>query len=141
MAKGLNTLIRLHKFRVDEKRREIGGMITVIDDLERQVRELENQILEEQSIAGASPEEAGVLFGNYAAHYILKKKQFSVTIREMEGKLETAQEELREEYKDLKGVELTQEARDNREALEEARAEQAVLDEIGLNLHRFEFRQ
>ena len=141
MDKGLNTLIRLHKFRVDEKRREIGGMITVIDDLERQVRELENQILEEQSIAGSSPEEAGILFGNYAAHYILKKKQFSVTIREMEEKLETAQEELREEYKDLKGVELTQEARDNREALEEARAEQAVLDEIGLNLHRCEFRQ
>ena len=141
MAKGLNTLIRLHKFRVDEKRREIGGMITVIDDLERQVRELENQILEEQSIAGASPEEAGVLFGNYAAHYILKKKQFSVAIREMEDKLETAQGELREEYKDLKGFELTQEARDNQEALEEARAEQAFLDEIGMNLYRREFRQ
>ena len=141
MAKGLNTLIRLHQFRVDEKRREIGGMIAVIDDLERQARELEYQLLEEQSIAGASPDEAGILFGNYAAHYILKKEQFSVAIREMEEKLETAQEELREEYKDLKGVELTQEARDNREALEEARAEQAVLHEIGQNLHRFEFRQ
>ena len=139
MAKGLNTLIRLHKFRVDEKRREIGGMITVIDDLERQVRELENQILEEQSIAGASPEEAGVLFGNYAAHYILKKNQFSIAIGEMEEKLETAQGELREEYKELKGFELTQEAHDNREALEEARAEQAFLDEIGINLYRREF--
>ena len=59
----------------------------------------------------------------------------------MEEKLGTAQEELREENKDLKGVELTQEARDKREALEEARAEQAVLDEIGLNLYRCEFRQ
>ena len=136
MAKGLHTLIRLHQFRVDEKRREIGGMIAVIEDLERQVRELEEQIAEEQSIAGESPSEAGILFGNYAAHCILIRSQFFAAIREMEGKLEGAQGELREEYKDLKVFELTLETREELEALEKTRSEQAVLDEIGMNLHR-----
>ena len=136
MAKALHTLIRLHQYRVDEKHREIGGMISVITDLERQVSQLEKQVFEEKAIALASPEEAGVFFGNYAAHCILKKEQFAVAILEMEKKLATAREVIREEYKDLKGFALTQEARDKWEALEQARAEQAVLDEIGIQRFR-----
>ena len=54
----------------------------------------------------------------------------------MEEKLEIGQEEMRESYRDLKGVELTQEARESREALKQARSEQAVLDEIGIEVHR-----
>ena len=112
MANTLHALIRLHQYRVDEKHREIGGIISVITDLERQTSELEKQISEEKAIAVASPEEAGVLFGNYVAHSILKKEQFSVAIFEMEKKLAVTQEEIREEYKDLKGFVLTQEERD-----------------------------
>lgn len=136
MAKALHTLIRLHQYRVDEKHREIGGMISVITDLERQISQLEKQVSEEKAIAFASPEEAGVFFGNYAAHCILKKEQFDVAILEMEKKLATAREAIREEYKDLKGFVLTQEARDKWEALEQARTEQAVLDEIGIQRFR-----
>ena len=43
---------------------------------------------------------------------------------------------MRESYRDLKGVELTQEARENREALKQARSEQAVLDEIGIEVYK-----
>ena len=70
MPKTLRSLIRLYQFNVDEKRREVGGMIAVLNDLERQADELETKVSEEKTIAGASPEEAGVLFGNYTAHYI-----------------------------------------------------------------------
>ena len=131
MPKTLRSLIRLYQFNVDEKRREVGGMIAVLNDLERQAGELETKISEEKTIAGASPEEAGVLFGNYTAHYILKRERIAAAIKEMEGKLE-----MRESYRDLKGVELTQDARENREALKQARSEQAVLDEIGIEVHR-----
>ena len=136
MAKTLHALIRLHQYRVDEKHREIGGIISVITDLERQTSELEKQISEEKAIAVTSPEEAGVLFGNYVAHCILKKEQFSVAIFEMEKKLAATQEEIREEYKDLKGIVLTQEERDKLVAIEQAKAEQAVLDEIGMQMFR-----
>jgi len=136
MGKALHSLIRLHQHRVDEKRRELGGMIAVVTDLERQASTLEAQILDEQDIAKSSPDLAGVLYGNYAAHSILRREQFAAAITEMEEKLAVAQDEMREEYRDLKGYELTQEARDKTEALEQARTEQAILDEIGLNAHR-----
>ena len=136
IVKALHTLIRLHRFRVEEKQREIGGMIANINDIERQVRELEKQFSEEKVIAQAAPENAGILFGNFVAHCILKQKQFAVAILEIEEKLAIAREEIREEYKDLKGFELTQETRDRWEALEQAKVEQAVLDEIGIEAYR-----
>ena len=135
MPKTLHALINLYQFNVDEKRREIGGMITVINDIERQVRELETNMSEEGAIAAHFPEEAGHLFGNYTAHSILKKEQFYAALQEMEIKLETAQEEMREHYRDLKGVELTQEAREKRQLAERTKREQAILDEIGLQVH------
>ena len=136
MAKSLHTLIRLHQHRVDEKRRELGGMLAVVSDLERQADALEDKIIKEQDIAKSSPDLAGILYGNFAAHSILRREQFAAAILEMEEKLVIAQGEIREEYRDLKGFELTQEARDLADSLEQSRSEQAVLDEIGINAHR-----
>ena len=136
MGKKLNSLIRLHKFRVDEKRREIAGVISIIEDLERQSRELDERITREQPIASRSPQEAGVLFGNYVAHHIFKKEQFLVALKELEEKLVSVQEELREEFRELKGVELTQDARNRVRVIERNRAEQLTLDEIGAEVYR-----
>ena len=66
---------------------------------------------------------------------VIKKEQFSAAIQEMEAKLEIAQDEMREHFRDLKGVELTQESREKRAATERDRIEQAVLDEIGIQFH------
>ena len=136
MPKSLESLIRLHQHRVDEKRRELGGMIAVVSDLERQAVALEDKITAEQNIAKSSPDFAGVLYGNFAAHSILRREQFAAAIAEMEEKLVIAQGEIREEYTHLKSFEITQEARDHADGLEQSRSEQAVLDEIGLNVHR-----
>ena len=136
MAKSLHTLIRLHQHRVDEKRRQLGGMLAVVSDLERQASALEDKIIKEQDIAKSSPDLAGVFYGNFAALSILRREQFAAAIAEMEEKIVVAQGEVRKEYTDLKGFELTQEARDRADALEQLRSEQLVLDEIGSNAHR-----
>lgn len=132
----LHALIRLHQFRVDEKRREVGGMIAVVTNLERQARELEAEILKEQEIAAKSPIEAGAIYGHYATLAIRRRAQFAAAIAEMEKRLAQAQDEMREEFKELKGYEIIQEVRDAEAALDAARAEQFVLDEIGLNSYR-----
>ena len=136
MAKSLHTLIRLHQYRVDEKRRELGGMLAIVSDLERQADALEDKMIKEQDIAKSSPDLAGILYGNFAAHSILRREQFAAAILEMEEKLVIAQGEIREEYRDLKGFELTQEARDLADSVEQSRSELAVLDEIAINAHR-----
>jgi len=111
-------------------------MIAVVTDLERQARELEAEILKEQEIASKSPVEAGAIYGSYASLAIKRREQFAAAIAEMEERLAEAQEEMREEFFELKGYEIIQDFRDAEEALEQARAEQFVLDEIGLNAYR-----
>ena len=56
----------------------------------------------------------------------------------MREQIEAARDELSEAYRRLKTFVITQEQRDEAEALEESRLEQIELDEMGLELHRRE---
>ena len=136
MAKNLHALIRLHKFKVDEKRRALGQLFGQVEALEQSAEALEDEIISEQKVAAAQPEEAGFIYGAYAEAALMRREYFTDTIAEFEHKIVEAQEDMREEFKELKVFEITQEARDEIEASEEKRQENAFLDEIGQNLNR-----
>ena len=140
MAGNLNSLIRLHEWRVDEKRRALGDLLGLVADLEHQARRLEEDLKKEQGVARASPGEAGYLYGNLAvchAHaVILHRARIAQSVAATEGKIVAAREVLNDAYRNLKKYELAQGARDTREERERERAEQMVLDELGLQAHR-----
>lgn len=52
--KSRETLIRLKRFQVDEKRRQVAQIETMIAEFERMNSELEREIVTEQSRAGIS---------------------------------------------------------------------------------------
>ena len=106
MDKDLHAVIRLHKFIVDEKRRELGGLLGEVRELEQKAENLEVEIVNEQQVAQASPEEAGFIYGPYAAAAISRRHEFQETTAEVEEKIAIAQEEMRSEYKDLKVFEI-----------------------------------
>ena len=136
MVKRLNSLARLYKFRVEEKQKELGFVTAMIADLELQLGKLEAEIPNEQKVAKNSPQEAGVLFGNYLAHYFLRKEQFNHAIAELEEKLVTIQSELQDKFKDYKSIELTINSRINSENLELQKIEQSYIDEIAIENFR-----
>ena len=136
MAGNLNSLIRLHEWRVDEKRRALGDLLGVVADLERQARRLEDDLKNEQGVARASPDEAGYLYGNYAHAVILHRERIAESIAATERKFAAAREALNEAYRNLQTYELAQGARDMRQARERERAEQTVLDEVGVQAYR-----
>ena len=136
MVKRLNSLARLYKFRVEEKQKELGFVTAMIADLELQLGKLEAEIPNEHKVARNSPQEAGVLFGNYLAHYFLRKEQFNHAIAELEEKLMTIQSELQEKFKDYKSIELTINSRINSENLELQKIEQSYIDEIAIENFR-----
>ena len=136
MAGNLNRLIRLHEWRVDEKRRALGDLLGLVADLEQQARCLEEDLKTEQGVARASPDEAGHLYGNYAHAVILRRERIAQSIAETERKIAAAREALNDAYRNLKKYELAQGARDAREARERERAEQMVLDELGVQAYR-----
>jgi len=136
MAKDLKAIVRLHKYIVDEKRRDLGALLGEVQELEQRAENLEVEIVSEQNAAQQSPEEAGFLYGPYAAAAIARRQQIKEATTEFEEKIAVAQEEMREEFKELKVFEIAKEARDEIEGTERARSEQQVLDELGQERHR-----
>ncbi len=136
MAKNLKNLIRLHEWQVDEKRRKVGTLLSLVADLELQARRLEDELVAEQAAAAAAPAEAGFLYGRYAETVIERRRRIADSIAKAEEEITAAQGELRDAYRELKKFEIAQENRNKREAYEQARKEQAFLDDIGLRSFR-----
>jgi len=136
MAEDLKNLIRIQEFGVDEKRRNLGELLKLMGDLEQRQRDLEIEVVGEQRIAASSPGEADICYGIYAQNVIVRRECMAESIVQMEVKVGEARDAISEAYLDLKKYEIAQENRDKREALEESRREQSILDEIGMNAHR-----
>ena len=135
MAKGLHNLIRLGEWQVDEKRRALGTLLTTVANMEGLLASLEAEIISEQAAATATPVEGGLIYGSYASAAIERRNNFHARIALVEEEITEAREELRLAYLDLKKYEIVQRQREEREAIERDREEQAYLDELGMQGH------
>ena len=83
MSSGLHTLIRLHKWRLDEKRRALAELQALADKLAQDTARLEREILAEQEIARSSPE-ASFGYGNFAKQAIERRKRLAESVAQVE---------------------------------------------------------
>jgi flagellar export protein FliJ len=123
------SLIRLKKFQVDEKRRQVGQIEMMIADFERMASELDQQIEIEQQKTGIS-DVAHFAYSTFARAAIGRRDNLLASANDMRDQLENAQDALAEAVEDLKKVELLDQRENTREAVVEAKAEQAGYDEI-----------
>jgi flagellar export protein FliJ len=132
---GLDTLARLHRARLDEKRRRLADLRQAHDELVARAGDLENEIRREQELAGQS-EETIFAYGNFATASIQRRHALQKAIAERQTELATLHEELAAAFREIKKYEVVIERRRQQEFLAEKRREQAALDEIGLDMHR-----
>ena len=124
------SLIRLKKFQVDEKRRQVAQIDMMISDFERMASELDQQIEIEQTKTGIS-DVAHFAYSTFAKAALTRRDNLLNSASDMKGKLEAAQDDLAEALEDLKKVELLDQREHQREAVEQLKVEQAEYDEIG----------
>ena len=124
------SLIRLKKFQVDEKRRQVAQIEMMIADFERMAAELDQQIDIEHQKTGIS-DVAHFAYSTFAKAAITRRDNLVNSANDMRGKLEAAQDELAEAIEDLKKVELLDAREHAREEAEQLKKEQAEYDEIG----------
>lgn len=136
MSKNLSALIRLHQHRVDEKRRALGELLNDIAHLEQKREYLNKQILSEQMVANSASDTVGMFYGAFAKAAVSKRNDILQEISDVEQKIVDAQEEMRIQYNDLKIFEITQETRDKISAMETAKTDQLILDELGQEAYR-----
>jgi len=129
--KSRETLIRLKKFQVDEKRRRVGQIEAMIAEFERMAADLEREIKAEQDRAGIH-DPAHFAYPTYAKAAINRRENLKRSADELRIQLEDAKLALAEAFDDLKKVELLDERDQAREREAENAAEQAELDGLAL---------
>src|SRR5262245_15200816 len=129
--KSRETLIRLKKFQVDERRRKVAQIEGMIAEFERMGADLDREIKVEQDRAGIH-DPAHFAYPTYAKAAIGRRENLKRSADELRAQLEDAKAALGEAFEELKKVELLDERDQLRVREEEAAREQAELDAIGL---------
>jgi flagellar protein FliJ len=128
--KSRETLIRLKKFQVDEKRRKVAQIEGMIAEFDRMSGDLDREIRAEQDRAGIH-DPAHFAYPTYAKAAIQRRENLKRSADELKVQLDDAKAALHDAFEELKKVELRDERDQQRERAEEAAREQAELDAIG----------
>lgn len=124
-----DSLIRMKKFQVDEKRRQVAQIEMMVADFERMAAELEQQIELEHQKTGI-PDPTHFAYSTFAKAARVRHDNLLTSASDMREKLEPAQDELTEAIEELKKVEMLDARESARETTEEEKQEQSELDEI-----------
>jgi len=128
--KAMNTLIKLHKRRVDVMRREM----IAIEEERKQLLQLSERLREEHArearLATEEPKMAG-FFGAYSARMKQRQEGIKQEVKQLDAKIAEKAEAIREEFSEQKKYEIAREHAKKRLA-EQARIRlQERFDEIG----------
>ena len=129
--KSRDTLIRLKKFQVDERRRKVAQIEGMIAEFERMATDLDREIRTEQERAGIH-DPAHFAYPTYAKAAMGRKENLKRSADELKTQLDDAKAALGEAFEELKKVELLDERDQARERADENAREQNELDTIGM---------
>lgn len=129
--KSRETLIRLRKFQVDEKRRRTAQIEGMIAEFDRMSGDLEREIKTEQDRAGIQ-DPSHFAYPTYAKAAAQRRDNLQRSIEELKVQLDDAKAELGEAFEELKKVELLNERDQANERAATNAAEQREMDSIGI---------
>ena len=129
--KSRETLVRLKKFQLDEKRRKVAQIETMIAEFDRVAGELEREIRIEQDRAGIH-DPAHFAYPTYAKAAIARRENLRRSVGELRIQLEDAKSALGEAFDDLRKVELLDVRDQMREREADTASEPRELHEAGL---------
>jgi flagellar protein FliJ len=128
--KAVSGLIRLHRWQLDEKRRNLGDLERMKEDFERQVARLDAEILAEQRVA--NDDEARFAYGAYARITVQRRATIQRSIADLTVQILAAREDVAQAFQEIKKYEILQEQRDRRTREWTTRKEQSSQDEMAI---------
>ncbi len=129
------SLIRLHRFQVDERRRQVADLELMLEEFHRRENDLDRQVKYEQEKAGIT-DVGHFAYPMFAKSMLARRENILQSINEISSQLAVAKDELAESYRDLKKFELVEENRKRRAKKEAVLLDQKEMDEVSLNIHR-----
>jgi flagellar export protein FliJ len=131
----IESLVRLHRWQLDEQRRQLADLDLLAQKLRQEKERLVEEEASEQQTAAASLE-AAAAYGGYARRLIERRQKIDQSIAAVDQQIAAGREALAEAYRETKRYEI---ALANRTAQRRKRAErrqQRTLDDIAGDAHR-----
>ncbi len=122
-------VLRLKKFQVDEKRRQVAQIEGMLADFQEMVDILEKQIGEEQRKAGIE-DINHYAYPTFAKAAMQRRDNLYNSIEDLNAQLEKARANLSEAFEELKKLDILEDRAQSEAAFQQAEEEQAELDEI-----------
>lgn len=133
--KSMDSLIRLRKWTLDEKRRKVSELERLAQRLHDQLAGLDTELVTEQRIAAADPLAAGG-YGGYAKAVIERRERLLRSLKEVEVEMGRALDEVAEAFQEFKKLDTIRERERERQEWRARRLQQAELDAAGLDVFR-----
>jgi flagellar FliJ protein len=131
----LDSLIRLHRWQVDERRRHLADLEGLAAQLTEEHRRLDREEVREQTAAAASPE-AAITYANYARVLIDRRRKLAQSQAEVAEQTERSRAALAEAFQEVKRYEIMAVNRARQQQRREERRQQRVLDDLGVENFR-----
>ncbi|CAA2107887.1 MULTISPECIES: flagellar export protein FliJ [Methylobacterium] len=130
--KSRDTLIRLRRFQVDEKRRRVTQIEMMMADFNRMASELDREVAYEEGRAGIT-DTGHFAYPTYARAAATRRDNMRQSALALESQLTDAKAELGEAFEELKKIEILEDRERTAERVAEAARDQAAMDGIGLS--------
>lgn len=132
----LDGVIRVRKWDLDEKRRALGQLLDqeqrALGVIARHQKDMDDQA----RMAAEDALGAGMGYGIWLKRARKKSEALDRALQQIRDAIERARDDMAEAFKDLKTLELAQQARLDAARRERERKEQIALDEMGIEMHR-----
>ena len=130
--KSLKPLLRLNRWKVDEKSRLLGVLLEEAARIQKLDDDLTKSLEHEKEIASLTPEGAAA-FANYVQQVIRRRQQLAGELERLERRIGEARDELRGAMGEAKKIEVAEDNRTAAAAAEAKTRETQILDDIALS--------
>lgn len=131
--KSRGSFIRLRRFEVDERRRKVADIETMLVEFERMAADLDEQIQAEQDRVGVT-DIAHYAYPTFAKAAMQRRDNIRASIDDLRVQLVSANEELAKACEEFKRAELISGRAKAAEQAVEAAYEQSEMDRIALSI-------
>ena len=129
----LNPLIRLRKYRVEEKQKALAELFREAERFEIVINNMLENLANERAMAEEKNDfETTTAFTLYAERVRDQVEFLRMGLEKINARIVVAQDSMREAFGELKKIEIIQENREAEEEKEAGRREGKLMDEIGL---------
>ena len=130
----IDGIIRLQRWQLDEKRRNLAELEGMRQDFENRIAHLDAELEREKAIA-AEGGDANFRFSDFVAATLTRKQSIQESILNIDKEIEAARDDVAEAYQDLKKLELVDARQQQDKKVQRDRRQQSALDEMAIMRH------